>query len=71
MAQFIPQCQQWWFDNGSILKRYPNIDLRRWDLARGLLTDLSIENYRGRNLGERGFLTEIVEAVVAAKITVL
>jgi uncharacterized caspase-like protein len=64
MAEFTPKCQQWWFNNGSILRRDPDIDQRRCGIVRDLLTDLSIENYRNRNLGERGFLTEIVEAIV-------
>ena len=51
--------------NSSILNRDKDIDKQRWfNILGEILTDLSVENYRKRDQSTRGFLTEIVEAIV-------
>jgi Caspase domain len=65
VEDFKQKCSDWWYMNNSTLYRDPDVDRKRWFVAlQELLTDLTVENYRKRDLRTRGFLTEIVEAIV-------
>jgi hypothetical protein len=65
---FRPKCVAWWFDNSSNLRGDPYVDNIRWfPVLQDVLTDLTIENYRKRDRRTRGFLTEIIEAIVEGR----
>src|SRR4029077_7303352 len=44
MNEVARKFQDWWFDNGSPLKRYSDVDNEKWDLLEDFLTDLIVEN---------------------------
>jgi hypothetical protein len=58
------KCSNWWNMNSSNLNRDREIDKRRFDVLKDVLTDLNVENYLNRDQSTRGFLTDIVEAIV-------
>jgi hypothetical protein len=69
--EFKDKCEQWWFENSSMLYRdlteLKTDKVGQFNLLKILLKDLTVENYRKHDLRTRGFLTEFIEGITEDK----
>jgi hypothetical protein len=62
--EFKSRCRDWWITHNSILNRDREIEKRWFVVLQSVLPDFTLDNYRKRDQRTRGFLTEVVEAIV-------